>query len=92
MTKLSLLGVAQNGLIDCTSALPPPKEKGQGANFYFVGAEAGMLGGAVDGGDMGGLEGDTIPGMDAMPNVPISGMPDMARSKRVARHNLRTAA
>jgi hypothetical protein len=26
MTKMSLMGVDKSGLIDCTSALPPPKE------------------------------------------------------------------
>jgi hypothetical protein len=29
MTKLSLLGVDQTGLIDCTAALPPPQDNFQ---------------------------------------------------------------
>jgi hypothetical protein len=29
MTKMSLFGVVQNGLIDCTAALPPPQDNFQ---------------------------------------------------------------
>jgi len=36
MTKLSLFGVDQTNLIDCTAALPPPKD-GNGGGFISGG-------------------------------------------------------
>jgi hypothetical protein len=52
-SRLALLGVPQAGLVDCTSALPPPRDSFPGANpstpSYTSGYSSGVGGSAPTG-------------------------------------------
>lgn len=52
-----LLGVPANGLVDCTSALPPPRDNFPGANLPLSAGPAAPSGGPPAGGPPRGAPG-----------------------------------